>query len=75
MLRELEDFNRPDLVDDSVKAIQGMIHNIRRGWEGTRGRKSGRYSSRSLARRSSKEYWSGKEDERPSFKDDPRAHE
>ena len=75
MLRELEDFNRPELVDDSIKAIESMIHNIRQGWEGTRGRKSARYSSRSLSRRSSKEYWSGKEDERPSFKDDPRVNE
>jgi hypothetical protein len=75
MLRELEDFNRPALVDDSIKAIQSMILNIHRGWEGTRGRKSARYSSRSLGRRSSKEYWSGKEDERPSFKDIPRTSE
>ena len=75
MLAELEAFNRPHLVEDSVKAIKSMIENIHRGWYGTRGRKSARYSSRSLGRRSSKEYWSGKEEERPSFKDDPRSND
>jgi len=74
MLAELSAFKRPDLVEDSVKAIKSMIENIRSGWYGTRGRKYASYSSRSLGRRSSKEYWSGKEEERPSFKDDQRSN-
>ena len=74
MLAELSAFKRPDLVEDSVKAIKSMIKNIRSGWYGTRGRKYASYSSRSLGRRSSKEYWSGKEEERPSFKDDQRSN-
>jgi Ca-activated chloride channel family protein len=75
MLTELEAFNRQELVEDSVKAIKSMIENIRSGWYGTRGRKNASYSSRSLGRRSSKEYWSGSEEARPSFKDDPRAND
>ena len=74
MLGGLRAFKRPELVEDSVKAIQSMIENIHRGWYGTRGRKYASYSARSLGRRSSKEYWSGSEDSRPSFKDDQRSN-
>ena len=75
MLAELEAFNRPHLVEDSVKAIKATIEYIHRGWYGTRGRKYASYNARSLGRRSSKEYWSGSEEARPSFKDDPRSND
>ena len=72
MLGELESLGRPELVQDSVTAIKSVIRNVQKGWHGTRGRKSASYSSRSLRRRSSKEYWSGDEENRPSFKDEQR---
>ena len=72
MLGELESLGRPELVQDSVTAIKSVIRNVEQGWHGTRGRKSASYSSRSLRRRSSKEYWSGDEENRPSFKDEQR---
>ena len=72
MLKEINDLNRPELVKDAVSAINSVIENIRRGWHGTRGRKSASYRSHSLRHRSSKEYWSGKEQDRPSFKEENR---
>jgi len=72
MLGELESLGRPELVHDSLTAIKSIIRNVEKGWHGTRGRKSASYSSRSLRRRSSKEYWSGDEANRPSFKDEQR---
>ena len=68
ILNELNDLNRPALVKDAIAALSSMIENIRRGWNGTRGRKSASYRSHSLRHRSSKAFWSGDERERPSFK-------
>jgi Ca-activated chloride channel family protein len=72
MLKELNDLSRPELVKDAVSAITSVIRNIHRGWHGTRGRKSASYRSHSLRHRSSKEHWSGDEQDRPSFKEENR---
>jgi Ca-activated chloride channel family protein len=71
-VKELNDLNRPELVKDAVSAITSVIRNIHRGWHDTRGRKSASYRSHSLRHRSSKEHWSGDEQDRPSFKEENR---
>jgi Ca-activated chloride channel family protein len=71
-VKELNDLNRPELVKDAVSAITSVIRNIHRGWHDTRGRKSASYRSHSLRHRSSKEHWSGDEQDRPSFKEESR---
>ena len=75
-LRDLEDeaaklraHGRPELVKDGLAAIERAIRNHREGWRSRRGRKTARYDSRSLRRRSSREHWSGDESQRPSFKE------
>jgi len=71
-VKELNDLNRPELVKDAVSAITSVIRNIHRGWHDNRGRKSASYRSHSLRHRSSKEHWSGDEQDRPSFKEENR---
>jgi len=66
---KLRAHGRPELVKDGLDAIERAIRNHREGWRSRRGRKTARYDSRSLRRRSSREYWSGDESQRPSFKE------
>ena len=60
---------RPELVKDGLDAIMRAISNYHEGWRSRRGRKTARYDARSLRIRSSREYWSGDESQRPSFKE------
>ena len=69
-LRELNDLNRPELVKDAVSAINSVIENIR--WVRNTRKKVSQLSISFLRHRSSKEYWSGKEQDRPSFKEENR---
>ena len=75
-LRDLEEAaaklraqGRPELVKDGLDAIVRAISNYHEGWRSRRGRKTARYDARSLRIRSSREYWSGDESQRPSFKE------
>ena len=65
---ELTAIGRPDLIKDGLDAIERTIRELKEGLHRGRNRKTIRYRERSLRRGSSKEYWTGSEEDKPSFK-------